>query len=274
MRRVVVPALLGLVLVACSSSGPDPASGPPAFANYHGDLVPADGVTGWVSFKTSASGEVVDPLVMLQMRDYDCGGGVRLSSEQGQAPIGVTIPVIDGSFEYASSVMAWRGTFTSDSAATGTVEGNLVHPDCDFGPLAWSAELTSVEQPTTTMTGAVGTTPTTAGRAEYAELCAVNQRILDRAAEVTPGTEDREFWESQRDDQALMVDLVPETLRADQTLLAEAWSEFVEVLSGYGYDSQAMMNTLGAEGYTDVFTPEVNAAGNRVQEFISATCGP
>lgn len=281
MRRFTIPALVGIVILsACSSSAGTGDSTtsvgkvePRADATYRGDLVGAAGVSGWVSFKTSASGDVIDPLVWLDMTAYDCGGGVRMTSGQGVSPIGVTIAVIDGRFVYDSTV-TWRGAFTSDSSATGTVQGNLVQPDCPFGPFEWTAGLTSVAEPTTTTVQAAGNTSTTAGGAgEYAALCTINQQMVDRAAEITPDIEDVDFWESQRDDNALMVDLVPDTLRADMALTAEAWRRFVDLLSEYGYNSQTMLTALGNEGYTNIFTPEVTAASARVQEFITVTCG-
>jgi hypothetical protein len=284
VRRFAVVTLVGIfILAACSSSGADPASvdetsttsastiQPPANATYHGDLVAETGVTGWVTFTTSNTGDIVDPFVMLEMTDFDCGDGVRLSSDQGVAPIGVTVPVTDGRFEYTGTP-TWRGVFTSDSLATGTVEGNLVRPDCEFGPIAWSAELTGVDEPTDTTLDAANTTSTAADPGPNAVLCAVNERFLERAEQQSTGTEGSEFWESQRYDAELLVGLVPDRLRDDMALNAEAWRQFVVLLAAYDYNSRTFFEAVGTEGYTAIFTPEVLAAGQRVQDFAAATC--
>jgi hypothetical protein len=299
VRRLIIPLAMSIgVLSGCSSpeTSVDPSSeatssstaatvvAPIPNANYSGDLVGSTGVSGRVTFKTSAAGELIDPVVVLETSDYVCNGGNTITNgTQVMSTIGALIAVVDGTFAYDSTAVTWKGTFATNTSATGTVEGNLISPNCEFGPFNWAVEFASMEEPMTTTTLAAATTATTQPvttttngpvSGEYAELCTLNQGLLDRTQEMTPQTESRVFWEAQRDDKVAMVNLVPADLRADMAMSADAWTRLVDLLSAYDYNFEAMVDAVGTEPYTSIFTPNVNAAEASIQEFVAANCTP
>lgn len=287
MRRLIPSLVIVVGLAACSTDDPasSTASAPTPIPNatYRGEITPAPGVTGRVKFEISADGDLVDPYVMLELKGFSCNDGTAITdSTQLMTPIGVSIPISDGQILYESSASTWRGSFTSESTATGTVEGDFIQPRCAFGPYEWTAEYSgpaeSASTETTTTVAATTTSPpastsTTGTPAqEYEAMCAVNDAIVERAARITPGTEDQEFWEAQRDDKRTLVDLVPADLRADADVAADAWRDLVMRLSQYAYDFQAMIDAAGVESYTSIFTPEVVASEQRVADFAAAQC--
>lgn len=290
MRRLILVLVCIVGLTACSTTASETseASAPTPMPNatYRGDIVPSPGVvSGRVKFETSADGEIVDPLVMLELQGFSCNDGTAIpDSTQLMTPIGVAIPVSGGEILYESTSLTWHGSFTSETTANGTVEGDFLRPPCEYGPYEWTAEYSGPAESSaaTTTTTSIGTTVTAAPSStaatapvtrEYEAMCVLQEAILDRAARATPGAEEQEFWEAQREDKRALVDLVPADLRTDADVAADAWRDLVMRLSQHGYDFQAMIEAGGVEAYTSIFTPEVSAAEERVSDFATEHCG-
>jgi hypothetical protein len=82
-----------------------------------------------------------------------------------------------------------------------------------------------------------------------------------------------DFWISQRDDHIAMVDLVPDELRDDMEVRAEAWRQFVDLLDEYDFVFDAMVADVGVETMNQIFlSEEVVDAGSRIDGFLAATC--
>ena len=290
MRVRILCVVLGLIVSGCASSGADPSSpttteqpqavAPVPGGTYTGPVDAQADLTGWVTVEVSGSGgEIVGLLLAYDMTDYSCGGNIVLNGPGAVAPLGVIIPIVDGSFTYPSSTaISWQGTFTSETQLSGTLEGDLVSPPCPIGPLNWAAELKEAEpsdgQASTTTQGDPTTTTTWAVPVEYTELCEISQRIMDRV-ETAPASSESgaDFWISQRDDHIAMVDLVPDELRDDMDVRAEAWRQFVDLLDEYDFVFDAMVADVGVETMNQIFlSEEVVDAGSRIDGFLAATC--
>lgn len=291
-RRFLVVLVPWLLVAACSDNtqGDDsttlsPTTLPPTTVvqvvpggTYTGPIEAQPNLTGWVTIEVSASGdEIVGLIFAYDMTDYGCGGGITVNGPGAVAPIGIGVPISGGAFRYEASYMLWVGTFTSESVVEGTVEGNLVNPDCDFGPFTWSADLEDIAPPNgdaATTSQAVTTTVPWVVPPEYTELCAITQRILDRVETAPPGFESgTEFWIAQRDDHEAMVDLVPAELRADMEIRAGSWRQFIDLLDEYDFVFDAMVADVGVEAVNQIFlADDVLAAGARIDSFLAATC--
>jgi len=281
--------VLGLLLAGCAAAGGDATTAPttespqsiePVPGGTYGGPVDAQAnLTGWVTIEVSAGGdEIVGLILAYDMTDYSCGGGIVINGPGAASPLGIAVPIVDGAFDYPiSSAISWRGTFSSETQVSGTLEGDLVSPPCPIGPLSWSAELREVTPPdgdAATTTQAVTTTAQWVAPAEYAELCSITQRILARVETAPSASENAaEFWIAQRDDWVAMVDLVPDDLRGDMEVRAEAWRQVVDLLEKYDFVFDDMLADVGVEGFNQIFlADEVVDSGTRIDIFLSEVC--
>jgi hypothetical protein len=287
MRVRTLCVVVALVVSGCASSGADsstttapPSVQPTPSGTYSGPVTEQTGITGWVTVDVSAGGdEIVGLILAYDMTDYACGGNIVLNGPGAAAPLGISVPIVDGAFEYDSSMgISWQGNFASSTQLSGTLEGDLVSPPCPIGPLSWSAELREVRppdgEPSTTETSSTTAANTWVVPPEYAELCSISQRIMDRVATAPSASENAsDFWIAQRDDWVATVDLVPAGLRDDMGVRAEAWRQVVDLLEQYDFVFDAMLADVGVEAFNQIFlADEVVDAGARVDDFLGATC--
>ena len=283
MRVRALLLVFGLLMSACGDDSSDApvAVEPVPGGTYSGPLTAQANLSGRVTIEVSDTGsEIVGLLLYYDMTDYDCGGGIVINGPGAAVPMGISVPITESSFSYPTSMgIAWAGTVTSPERVTGTLEGDLVSPPCSIGPLEWSADLQDPEPSdgdaaTTTQPEATTTTGTWTVPAEYAELCEISKRIMDRVATAPASSESQpDFWRAQRDDNEAMADLVPAELRADMETRAQAWRDFVDLLERYDFVFDAMVADIGVEAVNEVFLDQdVIDAGGRIDGFLSEVC--
>lgn len=140
MRRLLVLAFVGVMVVACGGGGVDPVRN----TTFSGSLEEVPDVSGTISFVITDAGEISEMSLEGGLTGFDCGGGMTIVDSGASTyffPDPITIEGGRFSFSRGDAMpLEWDGVFDSDTSVSGsiTLSGGS---DCQNRPpsISWSA---------------------------------------------------------------------------------------------------------------------------------------